>query len=246
MGYRIADNFGCVSREEVLQTGWHLIALALFLLYRGQKEIRAASGSEVAFPSSMGRFFIFTGFFTFCRGLIFLSRELEYAAYLVPAASVFLVLSQWQWLAAQVDLGSTPGWLLKITGFFAILLMVFWGFSLAVMSLEEHLFLRRIYFPFLRPTLCYHYEPHILFNLDLVFSFALHLINFPFLLYFCWKERHGLFSRLTMTELLIFLVLLNDFFFSAGIIPTIFLYEFGALLYLATRRFYVLHHETGK
>ncbi|MFZ5950517.1 MAG: hypothetical protein ACOYXC_07415 [Candidatus Rifleibacteriota bacterium] len=227
-----------------MQTGWHLIALALFLVYKGQKEIRSASGSEAAFPVSMGRFFILTGIFVFCRGLIYLSQELEYAVYLIPAASVFLVISQWQWFAAQVDLGATPGWLLKIAGFFAILLMVFWGFSLSVMSLEEHLYLRRIYFPFLRPTLCYHYEPHILFNLDFIYTFALHLINFPFLLYFCWKMGHGLFSRLAMIEVLIFLVLLNDFFFSAGIIPTVFLYELSAVVYFATRRFFGFHNKT--
>ena len=224
----------------MIYAGWHLLFLALLSFFLGRKHLRAGTSSQNHAQRLFGLFFIGTGVYQLVQAALYLSREIEYAVYLLPAGVIVFLVSQLIWanFVRAFTQQLVPGFLIKFFYFCFIIVMIASVGAWVIEPLEENVYYHNTWFPGCKMAIFYDFAPLLYFHLDLVFTLFMRFILFGFEFWYSLKQPgrliSRLFSRLLVWESFMWLVLLVEFAVSAGMFEFVYLFETAVYIYAFT------------
>lgn len=213
---------------------WLLIALSLFSAFVGLRHLKAHKQRPDSIRLLFARFCLLISLYQIFQGLLYQTRELKFAFFLVLGSYFAFLLSQLSlvyfihWFTKK----TLPRILVLIAtlavGFLSVITILTAFFA----SLSEHIYFRNALFPGFSRTIFYDFEPGLLFNLDVTLAFCFTGICFLPLLWHCHKSGRGIFSRIPFMWALILLILVHDFAAANRIFESTYLYEIVVTVFI--------------
>jgi hypothetical protein len=218
----------------VLNIGWLFLVFAVISARFGLKlktnENCPLRSEKVLFR----RFCLFTALFQAFQGLLYLTREIDFALVFLFGSYFTLIFSQiaWSFFFYRFSGKVFPRFLVILFLIASIVIVLANVAGLFMSDFRESMFFRNANYPGFNNSIFYDFAPGIEYNFDLVLAFFLHVGLLPFVIWYSYRKGRGLFSRMVWLQLFMVIVLVHDFFAAIHYHAIFYLYAFWALYWI--------------